>query len=135
MLRRTTTVLALALAFALLGAGCTTSPVQIGTLPVEGDWIMGVTVLACAPANASVKIEADFYTLDPIWVDLGMSNDSTSLGTRIFTTHSGGHREWTSPPVGAGSCWTFRIASGWMCCTTSPQTGEFGFHYRISQVT
>jgi hypothetical protein len=132
MIRRAALALVLAVG-PLIAAACTTSPVQFGTLPVEGYWIMGANVLACAPATGPIKVEMDFATVEPDWARAVITDNTTGQVGWLSNT-APRHWEWTSAPVAAGSCWTFTLSSGCRCCDPCPPTVEFGFHYRISQV-
>jgi len=116
---------------ALLAAGCG-GPVAIGTMPVSGTSIMEARIVACAAVDGPVKVEADFHTVLPDWVKVGVTGNQPGYEAWLANT-AGRHFEWTSAAVTAGSCWSFNISSGCMCCDPCPPVTEFGFDYRVSQ--
>jgi hypothetical protein len=120
---------------ALLAAGCTVGPVNFGTLPLSGTWIMGANVTGCAPAAGEITVEMDFHTVEPVWVKVEPAVVSPRTENLPVVSWARDGRRWTfvTAPVHAGDCVHFRMTSGCACCGPCPEPGEYAFDYRIRQ--
>lgn len=107
-------------------------------MPVSGSGQQFAQTVACTTIDGPVKVEVTYGQWEPGRSKVSMSGNvagsAVSYADRSLERTESGRWEWISPPVPAGTCWSFDLAAVCVYPQTCPiWPFEVPFTYRLSQ--